>query len=242
MSVYNYSSSSIVLTNLTCGYFSLCSEDKTLNHSPSTLKYHIQRMVANLGSLGKIDGIIPRHPISVVSELLDYAIKALPSDVIAFTSTIATQLNMDLVAHLRKNTIKGRQAYAPIGFWEYRPELIYEGKSRPQRLDVSRNTGHFGEMWYDHLSFYTNDYHSSLSSNQSNYTDVYDILTEMGTLEVMRAVEPDLLISNQPSQCQAKSVRDQSRCRLQTLDNIGSAALLARKMLQEGKIEGLSYY
>ena len=53
------------------------------------------------------------------------------------------------------------QVFYPIGFWQYRPNLIYDKKPYPSTVELAGNKGHYDMLSYEHASFYISDYVSA---------------------------------------------------------------------------------
>jgi hypothetical protein len=53
------------------------------------------------------------------------------------------------------------QVYFPIGFWQYKPNLIYDKKPYPTTIELVGKVGHYDMMSFEHASFYLSDYINS---------------------------------------------------------------------------------
>ena len=50
------------------------------------------------------------------------------------------------------------QVFFPIGFMEYKPNLVYKEKPYPKTVEVKKDLGRFDNKNFDHASFYLSDY------------------------------------------------------------------------------------
>lgn len=201
-----------------------------------TLRDAVSQIESDIGVQNRVNILPAPGGPALIMDLLTEAIRSLPDDVIVVTSTLTTDFSMDFISKVRTNTIQGKQAFAPIAFWEYNPELIYESQ-RPNYVDVSRNIGHFGEKWYDHLAFYCSDYKDAISADLGTFAEPIDVLTSIIGLEVLRAPEPQLLVRNYYPSCLRRNSKDQTKCSMQYLDNIGGGSILAKSLLQDGFLD-----
>ena len=199
-----------------------------------TIRSYVTQIESDLGVHNRVNVLATSGGTVSMMDVLTEAIDSLPDDVIVVISTLTTDLSTEFISHVLTNTIKGKQAFAPIAFWEYTPNLIYHDKRRPDHVDVSRNIGHFGEKWYDHLSFFSCDYKSGISGKDGMFAEPIDVLTSIIGLEVFRAPDPNLLVRSYRPSCLTKSISDKTKCSMQFLDNMGSGPILAKSLLQGG--------
>jgi len=157
-----------------------------------------------------------------------------PSSSIVFTSTLTTDLTTAFISRLRSNTIEGKQIYAPIAFWQYQPDLVYDKQPFPHRVEVARSVGHFGENWYTHLAFFVSDMRAHMGKVKSELVDMFIA----GRLEVMRAPDPELTVRHREESCASLTPFDEQQCEAQKIDHIASGPILAKKLLQAGIVSG----
>ena len=50
------------------------------------------------------------------------------------------------------------QVFFPVGFWQYKPNLIYDKKPYPTTIELMNKVGHYDTLSYEHSSFYISDY------------------------------------------------------------------------------------
>ena len=53
------------------------------------------------------------------------------------------------------------QVFFPVGFWQYKPNLIYDKKPYPTTIELMNKVGHYDTLSYEHSSFYISDYISA---------------------------------------------------------------------------------
>lgn len=204
-----------------------------------SLRDYITQVEDELGFQNKVNLLPSSGGTGRIMDVLTEAISSLPDDVIVVTSTLTTDFSAEFMSRALTNTIQGKQVFAPIAFWEYAPNLIYD-KSRPERVEVSRNVGHFGEQWYDHLAFFSDDFKAGIAGKEDAFAEPIDVFTYMIGMKILRAPEPQLLVRNYSPACLAKIIGDRPKCSMQFLDNIGSGPILARSLLRNGFINTLS--
>lgn len=57
------------------------------------------------------------------------------------------------------NTIQHVQAFSPIPFTEFHPDIVYSSEMpRPSELDINKNYGHYDSLNTAFISFYASDY------------------------------------------------------------------------------------
>ena len=153
-----------------------------------------------------------------------------------FFCTVAMELSVELLNRVRMNTIQGWQAFFPIGFWQYKPNLVYKTKPYPTQITISRKEGHFDVLMADHVGFYNADFmhaYSALMSQQSAQKslpslDLYDLFLQHGALHVFRAVEPALRLRYRMRHC--PTVPDETvyhRCLRVRAEGLASTSTLA---------------
>lgn len=57
------------------------------------------------------------------------------------------------------NTIQHVQAFSPIPFSEFHPDIVYSSDlPRPSELDINKSYGHYDSLNTAFISFYASDY------------------------------------------------------------------------------------
>ncbi len=111
--------------------------------------------------------------------------------------TVGMELSTDFLNRVRMNTIASWQVFFPIGFWQYKPNLVNEEKPYPTNIEINQKDGHFDKYAYDHASFYNSDFIQArkqmTSKGASIEIDLFDLFLKYHDVHVFRAVEPTLL-------------------------------------------------
>lgn len=118
----------------------------------------------------------------------------LNKDALMLMGTIGMVLNTEMLNRVRINTIQGWQVFFPIGFWQFKPDLIYAKKPYPLDIEFTGKTGHYDVLSFEHGSFYNVDYkdaRKSMTHTEIVNCDIYEMFVKYGKLHVFRAVEPE---------------------------------------------------
>ena len=137
--------------------------------------------------------------------IIDAISKRYSPESLFMLSTVGMELSIEFLNRVRMNTIQGWQVFFPIGFWQYKPNLIYDEKPYPTTIEINRNVGHFDEYNFEHASFYNADYvhaRRNMFANMNVPTyDLFDMFIKHHTLHVFRAVEPALIHKYREVKC-----------------------------------------
>ena len=104
------------------------------------------------------------QPAAHVTQLLDFAaadlaIRKLSPDSLVFFVRPNAELRQDLINRVRMNTIQHVQAFSPIPFSEYHPDVVYNSDlPSPSELDINKSYGHYDTLNTAFISFYASDY------------------------------------------------------------------------------------
>lgn len=165
--------------------------------------------------------------------ILDAISKKFPPESLLLLCTVGMQLSADFLNRVRMNTIPGWQVFFPIGFFGYKPNLVYNEKPYPSTIEIAHSAGHFDEAVYDHASFFNSDYmtaRKAMVSSQSGLriTDLYDMFLKHHGVHVFRAVEPTLVVHYANRNCMPGSDEDAySRCLASKATGLASRSQLA---------------
>lgn len=118
---------------------------------------------------GKIAWVSVKLPESqqaahVTKGLLDFAaadlaMRKLPSESLVFFVRPNAELRQDLINRVRMNTIQHVQAFSPIPFTEFHPDIVYSSDyPQPAELDINKSYGHYDSFDTSFISFYASDY------------------------------------------------------------------------------------
>ncbi|XP_012944760.1 chondroitin sulfate glucuronyltransferase [Aplysia californica] len=162
--------------------------------------------------------------------------KSVSDDTLLFMCTVGMQLNMEMLNRVRINTIPGWQVFFPVGFWQFKPNLIYDKKPYPTDIDFNSKTGHYDVLSYEHGSFYNSDYkeaRKSLTGSELASFDIFEMFVNFGKLHVFRAVEPEFKHFYQHLECLPNSPgKLYDRCLERRSLNLGTRAQLAKRIFQ----------
>jgi hypothetical protein len=130
------------------------------------------------------------------------------------------------------NTIANWQVFFPIGFWQYKPNLVHDEKPYPTSIEIEQKVGHFDPHSFIHASFFNSDYQYArkqmISTSASKDIDLFEMFLKFHTLHMFRAVEPALKLSYQEVTCDPTRREDvYHRCLLSRGEGLASQAQLA---------------
>jgi len=88
------------------------------------------------------------------------------------------------------------QVFFPIGFWSYKPSLIYDHPPYPANIEINSKSGYFDQERVDHVSFYCADYlgaqHEAANAGAAP-VDLFELFVVYHHgVHVLHAVEPAL--------------------------------------------------
>jgi chondroitin polymerizing factor/chondroitin polymerizing factor 2 len=112
-----------------------------------------------------------------------------------------------------------QQVFFPVGFWAYKPNLVYDQPPYPASIDITAKSGRFDPDRFDHVSFYCTDYiaarHQALETGYTPAADMYELFVwYQPNVHVLRAVEPALRLQyrEEASNCIVAGDAAKSRC------------------------------
>ncbi|ESP02248.1 hypothetical protein LOTGIDRAFT_138772 [Lottia gigantea] len=144
---------------------------------------------------GKISWVSLLHQEAYISDLfvMDEVIGRFSTSSLMLLCSVGMELASDYFNRVRMNTIEGWQVFFPIGFWQYKPNLIYDKKPYPNTIDINSRTGHYDPNSYEHSSFYVSDFNEmrkQITAEEAQEYDIYDMFIKTQKLHVFRAIEP----------------------------------------------------
>lgn len=139
----------------------------------------------------------------------------------------------EFINHCHMNTVQGKQAYFPILFSFYKPELVQKTQQRAPQMLISSDSGFFLRYNYQVVSIYKSDYVtisqavSSVGSKSHLNEDVQFLDKALASdVYVMRALEPYLRRWYRPRTCKGLSGNTRLACLNSRADTIGSKKIL----------------
>ncbi|XP_013394634.1 chondroitin sulfate synthase 2 [Lingula anatina] len=160
-------------------------------------------------------------------------------DSILLMCTVGMELSIDFLNRVRMNTIANWQVFFPVGFYQYKPNLIYEEKPFPTVIDINRNFGHFDVHSFDHASFYNSDFircSSNKTSKELARMDLFELFVQEKKLHIFRAVEPALKHRYRQRICNPVLAQEQyQRCLRSRAEGLANSSQLAMLIFEHQK-------
>nr|CAB3230711.1 chondroitin sulfate glucuronyltransferase-like [Phallusia mammillata] len=138
-------------------------------------------------------------------KIMDVVAKKYSTDSLFMLTSVAANMNLNFLNRCRMNTIQGWQAFFPIPFSQYNPDIVLKNAPVPEQIDITPSNGHFDIYSFDEVCFYNSDYMgsktkmvASMGDRNTDNTDavetvdIYDMFVKYSQLHVFRAVEPQL--------------------------------------------------
>lgn len=164
--------------------------------------------------------------------LLHQVSSHLSDDALMLMGTAGMLINTEMLNRVRVNTISGWQVFFPVGFWQFRPNLIYNSKPYPVEIELNNKIGHYDVLSYEHGSFYNSDYKNarqSVAETEVSKYDIYEMFVRYAKLHVFRAVEPELKHYYMQLECVPGSPAVlYERCLERKSQNLGTRSQLAK--------------
>ena len=157
------------------------------------------------------------------------------TDVLILMTSVNVEMEPDVTSpflnRVRMNTIKGKQVFFPLGFWQYKPNLTHTKKTHPINVEVGQRMGYFSTMSFDHASFYISDYKTArktLSPDSVKNGDIFNMFLSYKDFHVFRAVEPNLKLKWMNMTCDPRGSTDRyQECVTQNVEGLASQHHLA---------------
>ena len=173
----------------------------------------------------------------------NYMAEILSDDDLMLFADLSFQFSSKFLAHCRVNTIKDKQAFSPIAFSLYKPELVKKFTSKAEKETITSDNGFFLRYNYQVISLYRSDYAKSggfRRSKGSTMSEDSQLIENILKTDIylMRALEPYLIRLYRPRNCsvlQSKSKRES--CMKSVADSIGSKKVLGTYLLQNGMLD-----
>ena len=147
---------------------------------------------------GKLTWKVIKNYVSDIN-VMDLMLAEFQTDALILMNTVnmefANDLSSQYLNRVRMNTLKGAQVFFPMGFWQYKPNLIYNKKPYPASVELGQRLGLFSTTSFEHSSFYTSDYKTArrfLTPGQLQTGTIFSMFVSYQNFHVFRAVEPNL--------------------------------------------------
>lgn len=152
----------------------------------------------------------------------------------------------EFIWHVRMNAVKGRQAYFPILFSFYKPELVNRFLKRASQTVISADTGFFLRYNYQVVAIYKSDYDKvrgvelSSAGGVSKNDDVRFVDKALSSdIYVMRALEPYLRRNYRVRSCSSLSGSALTACMNSKADAIGSKKILGSLLISHELLDAV---
>ncbi|KAH3714992.1 chondroitin sulfate glucuronyltransferase-like [Dreissena polymorpha] len=174
---------------------------------------------------------------NVVSDIdvMDSLLPEFKTDSLILMTTVnmemSTEITNSYFNRVRMNTIKGMQVFFPMGFWQHKPNLIYNKKPLPSSVEVGQKLGVFSPRSTQHASFYMSDYQTVrklLLPSGSKSGDIFNMFLNYKNIHVFRAVEPNLKLKWMNLTCDPRvTTQKYQQCITRNLEGLASQHHLA---------------
>jgi len=168
-------------------------------------------------------------------EIVDALLGEFQTEVLILMTSVNMEIAVDSIGvyfnRVRMNTIKSKQVFFPMAFWQYRPDLIYSKKPYPTSVEVGQKLGLFSTKSTDHASFYISDYKAArqtITQNVVRTTDIFSMFVSYKNFHIFQAVEPNLKLRWMNMTCDPRvSTEKYQQCVTQNTDGLASQHHLA---------------
>lgn len=146
----------------------------------------------------------------------------------------------EFLHHCRMNTIEGRQAYSPILFTFYKPDLVQRYAQKKDSTLISTNTGFFLRYNYQVLALYNSDFRAvgGFRNLRGSGSDDIRFISKLlrSDVYVMRALEPYLRKQYKPRTCKGLKNSAKIACLDSMADSVGSKKILGTMVASKNLI------
>ena len=154
------------------------------------------------------------------------------TDVLILLTTVNMEMSPELTNHylnrVRMNTIKGKQVFFPMGFWQYKPNLIYNKKPFPASVEVGQRLGLYDTKSTEHAAFYLSDYRTARKVLSTKTVDIFSMFVTYKSFHVFQAVEPNLKLKWMNLTCDPRvSTEKYQQCLTRNVEGLASQHHLA---------------
>lgn len=161
------------------------------------------------------------------------------TDVLILMTTVNMEMQSELTSQylnrVRMNTIKGKQVFFPMGFWQYRPNIIYNKKPFPSSVEIGQRLGVYSTKSVDHASFYLSDYRTARKVSAKT-VDLLSMFLTYKNFHVFRAVEPNLKLKWMNLTCNPRVPTEKyQQCVTQNVEGLASQHHLALLIYEQRK-------
>lgn len=226
-------------------YEAICIKEALNTH------LHVVLFGDNARARAQIGEVVSSHPGQPISlyELADgifshsvgydHVINKLDSGDLLVLFDYSFTFTGEFIRHVRMNTVKGHQAYFPILFSFYKPELVRRFVQHPLLMAISADTGFFLRYNYQVVAIYKSDYDTVKGVELANTgggvaknDDVKLVNKALSSnIYVMRALEPSLRRNYRMRSCHNLTGSSHTACMNSKADTIGSKKILGSLLI-----------
>ena len=165
--------------------------------------------------------------------IMDKLTNEFKSDVLILFTTVNNELSINFTSQylnrVRMNTVKENQVYFPMGFWQFRPNLLYDKKPFPASVEIGQKLGMYNTKAYDNAGFYLSDYKTARKAMKSTPANIFSMFVTHKKFHVFQAVEPNLKFKWMYLTCDSRLAKEQYQgCVDRNLEGLGSQHHLAK--------------
>lgn len=179
---------------------------------------------------------------------MDVIAKKFPTESLFFLTSVNAILDEEFLNRCRMNAVQGWQAFFPVPFSSYNPEIVYKGQPLPKEIEIKPSNGHFDLYSFDEICFYNADYMSArnkltdaMGNTQESATrdpmdslDIFNLFVKYSELHVFRAVEPQLKRLYAHRHCSVRSGDDLfKKCERSNAEGLASRTQLAMELFPD---------
>lgn len=145
------------------------------------------------------------------------------------------------LTHCRMLARQGSQAFFPVAFSFYKPELIEEYSQKPPKSLISSDTGFFLRYNYQVVALYRSDYNliggfGAAKGNSNDDVRFIDMVLET-SVYALRALAPYLRRNYKPRSCKGLVANSYSVCMNSKADSIASKKVLGALLAANGLMD-----
>lgn len=167
-------------------------------------------------------------------DIIDDLQSQFKTDSLIFVTTVNMEMILNctnlFLERIRLHTIKEHQVFFPIGFQQYRPNIIYESKPFPSSVGIGQRLGFWDIRSGEYASFYLCDYQTARKAlgNSTKPPDIFSMFITYQQFHVFRAIEPNLKLKWMNLTCDPRMLPEKCQeCETRNLERLASQRHLA---------------
>ncbi|ELT90607.1 hypothetical protein CAPTEDRAFT_220988 [Capitella teleta] len=177
--------------------------------------------------------------------VLDMAARKFSPDSLILLCSPGMILSIEFLNRVRMNVVLEWQVFFPIGFRQFKPNLIFSEKPYPTTIDIKRGVGRFELHNYAIASFYNADYIYARKQMISTGVDgdLFTMFLKFHHVHIFRAIEPALKLHFHLIECLPTPTDEEyAECLARRAEGLASRSQLAllvfehQQKLDEGQL------